>query len=80
MLQIGRCPEASLQTIIEENPDSESYGSTETVTETTTVQPPFPPFGGGGIFNVNVDSPPWDGETNEDRAICVNKNTNRAQR
>ena len=58
MLHVGRCPEASLQTILEENPDSESQGSTVTVVETTTVQPPLPPFRGGGIFNVSVDSPP----------------------
>ena len=51
----------------------------ETVTETTAVQPPFPSFHGGRIFNINVDSPPQDGET-EDRAACVNRNTNRAQR
>ena len=51
-----------------------------TIAETTTVQPPFPPFRGGRIFNVSVVSPPWDGETEEDRATCVNKNANRAQR
>ena len=51
----------------------------KTVTETTAVQPPFPPFRGGRIFNINVDSPPWDGET-EDRAAHVNRNVNRAQR
>ena len=44
MLQIGRCPEASLHTILEENPDSESQGSIETVAETTAIQPPFLPF------------------------------------
>ena len=50
----------------------------ETVTEIATIQPPFPPFHGGGIFNVIVDSPPWDGETDEDRAACVNRNANHA--
>ena len=44
MLQIGRRPKASLHTILEENPDSESQGSMETIVETTAVQPPFPPF------------------------------------
>ena len=44
MLQIGRRPEASLHTILEENLDSKSQGSTETITKTTTVQSPFPPF------------------------------------
>ena len=44
MLHVGRRPEASLHTILEENLDSESQGSTETVAETTTVQSPFPPF------------------------------------
>ena len=78
MLHVGRRPEASLQTILEENSDSESQGSTETAAETTAVQPPLPPFGGGGIFNVSVDSPPWDGETKEDHAAHVNRTTNRA--
>ena len=49
----------------------------ETVAETTAVQPPFPPFRGGGIFNVSVDSPPRDEETEEDRAAHVNRNANR---
>ena len=80
MLQMDRCPIASLQTILEENPDSESQGSTETVAETVAVQPPFPPFRGGEIFNVRVDNPPWDGETDEDHAAHVNRNANRVQR
>ena len=77
MLHIGRHPEASLQTILEENPDSESQGSMETVAETTVEQPPFPPFYGGAIFN---DSPLREGETKEDRATRVNRNVNHAQR
>ena len=52
----------------------------EIVTETTTVQPPFPPIRGGGIFNISVDSPPWDRETDEDRAAHVNRNANQTQR
>ena len=78
MLQIGRRPEASLHTILEENLDSESQGSTETVAETTAEQPPFSPFHGGAIFNVSVDSPPQEGKTEEDRAAHVNRNVNRA--
>ena len=78
MLQIGRRPEASLHTILEENLDSESQGSTETVAKTTAVQPPFPPFRGGRIFNVSIDSPPWDGETDEDHVAHVNRNANHA--
>ena len=35
MLHVGQCPGASLQTILEENPDSKSQGSTKTVAETT---------------------------------------------
>ena len=50
------------------------------VTETATTQPPFPPFHGGRIFNVNIDSPPRDGETEEDHVACVNRNANHAQR
>ena len=52
----------------------------ETIAETIAVQPPFPPFRGGRIFNVSVDSPPQDGETKEDNAACVNRNINRVQR
>ena len=80
MLQIGRRPKASLQTILEENPDSESQPPMEVITETATIRSPFPPFRGGGIFNVSVDSPPQDGETDEDRASRINRNANRVQR
>ena len=80
MLHVGRCPGASLQTILEENLDFESKGSTKTVAETTAKQPPFPLFRGGTIFNVSVDSPLQEGETEEDRAACVNRNINHAQR
>ena len=76
MLQVGRRLEASLHTILEENPDFESQGSTKTIAKTTAVQPLFPPFRGGGIFNVSDDSPQRDGETDEDRAARVNRNAN----
>ena len=79
MLHIGRRLEASFQTILEENPDSESQGSMEIVVETAVIQAPFPPLRGGGIINVSIDSPPWDGETDEDRAAHVNRNANCAQ-
>ena len=36
MMHASRCPRASLQTILEESPDSESQGSTETLAETFT--------------------------------------------
>ena len=78
MLHVGRCPRASLQTILEENLDSKSQGSMETVTKTTAEQLPFPPFRGGAIFNVSVDSPPREGETEEDRTAYVNRNVNHA--
>ena len=78
MLQIGRCPKASFHTILEENSDSKSQGSMETIAETIVVQPPFPPFRGGGIFNVSVNSPPRDGETNEDHEARINRNANHA--
>ena len=80
MLHVGRCPRASLQTILEENLDSESQGSMETIAEATAEQPPFPPFHGGAIFNVSVDSPLREGETEEEHAACVNRNVNHAQR
>ena len=72
MLHVGRCPGASLQTILEENPDSESQGSTETVAETTIELLPLPPFCGDAIFNVSVNSPPQNGETEEERAAHEN--------
>ena len=78
MLHIGRFPKASLQTILEENPDFESQGSTKTIAKTTAVQPLFPPFRGGGIFNVSIDSPPRDGDTDEDHAAHVSRNANHA--
>ena len=52
----------------------------ETIAETFTEQPPLPPFWGGTIFNVSVDSPPWNSETDEERAAHENRNVNRAQR
>ena len=58
MLHVVQCPRASLQTILEENPDSESQGSTETIAEMTTELLLPPPFCGGSIFNVSVDGPP----------------------
>ena len=76
MLHVGQCSKASLQTILEENPNSESQGSTETIAETTTEQLPLPPFRGGTIFNVSVDSPPREGETKEDHTTHVNRNIN----
>ena len=80
MLHVARRPEASLQNILEENPDSESQGSAETIAETSAVQPSLPPFRGGRIFNVSVDSPPRDRETEEDRTARVNRNVNCVQR
>ena len=50
----------------------------EIVAKTTAAQPPFPPFCGGGIFNVSIDNPLWDGETDEDRVAHVDENANRA--
>jgi len=80
MLHTSRGPGPSLQTILEENPDSESQGSTEPLAETFTEQPPLLPFRGGAIFNVSIDSPPRNGETDEERAAHENRNVNRAQR
>ena len=52
----------------------------ETVAETSTEQPPLPPFHGGAIFNVSVDSPPQEGKIEEDHTTHVNRNANHAQR
>jgi len=52
----------------------------ETIAETTTELFPLPPFRSGAIFNVNVDSPPWNGETEEERTTREKWNVNRAQR
>ena len=51
----------------------------ETVAETTIELLPLPPFRGGAIFNVSVDSPPREGETEEDSTTHVNRNTNHVQ-
>ena len=80
MLHVGQRPGASLQTILEENPGSESQSSTETIAETTTERLPLPPFRGGAIFNFSVDSSPRNGETEEERATHENRTVNRAQR
>ena len=47
MLHVCQCSGASHQTILEENPDSKSQGSTETVAETTTKLLLPPLFRGG---------------------------------
>ena len=51
----------------------------KTVAETTTELLP-PPFRGGAIFNVSIDSPPRNGEIEEECAAHENRNVNRAQR
>ena len=51
----------------------------EIVAETAITQPSFPPFHGGGIFNVSIDNPPRDGETDEDHTAHINRNANHAQ-
>ena len=76
MLHVGRCLGASLQTIPEENPDSVSQGSMETIAETTTKLLPLPPFHSGAIFNVSIDSPPQNGEAKEERAARENRDVN----
>ena len=50
----------------------------ETLAETFSDQFLLPPFRGGAIFNVSIDSPPWNGETKE-RATRENQHINRAQ-
>ena len=50
----------------------------ETLTETFTEQLLLPPFRGGPIFNVSVDSPPQNGETEEERVARDSRNINRA--
>ena len=78
MLHIYRRFGASLQTIPEENPDSESQGSMETVAETTTKLLLPPLFHGSAIFNVSVDSLAQNGKTEEEHAAHENQNINRA--
>ena len=51
----------------------------ETVAETTVEQPPFPPIRGGAIFNVSIDNPSWNRETEEEHTARVNRNANCAQ-
>ena len=78
MLHIGQCPGASLLTIPEENPGFESQDSMETLAETFSEQLLLPPFQGGAIFNVSIDSPPRNGEIEEERVAWENQNVNRA--
>ena len=52
----------------------------ETLAKTFSEQLLLPPFWGGAIFNVSIDSPPRNGETDEERAARENRNANRAQR
>jgi len=52
----------------------------ETLAKTFTEQLLLPPFRGGVIFNVSVDSPPRNGKTEEERVARENRNVNRAQR
>ena len=80
MQHLGRRPGAHLQTILEEVPGSESRGSTETLAETFSDQFLLPPFWGGAIFNVSIDSPPRNDETKEERVARENRNVNHAQR
>jgi len=79
LLQIGQHPKESLHTILEENLDSGPQRSTEIVAKTAAVQPPFPPFRGGGIFNVSINNPARDRETDEDCVARVNRSANRVQ-
>ena len=51
----------------------------ETLTETFSEQLLLPPFWGGAIFNVSIDSPPRNGETEEEHVARENRNVNRAQ-
>ena len=80
MLHAGRRSKARLQTIQEESLDSESQGSTEITTEATTKLLFLPPFRGGAIFNISVDSPARNGETEEERTAREGRNANRARR
>ena len=52
----------------------------ETLAETFSEQLLLPPFQGGAIFNVSIDSPPQNGETEEQRVARENQNINRVQR
>ena len=80
MLQISRCPKASLHTILEGTLSSESQGSMEMVSETPSDFPPFPLGFGGRIFHVIANEPSRDGENDEERQQRLNRNINREQR
>ena len=72
MLHLDWSPRAHLQTIAEETPGSESQGSMETLAETFSDQFLLPPFQGGAIFNISIDSPPQNSETEEERIAWEN--------
>jgi len=50
----------------------------ETLTETFSEQLFLPPFWGGAIFNISIDSPPRNGETKEEHVAWENRNVNHA--
>ena len=50
----------------------------ETIVKTTTELLLPPPFCGDAIFNVSIDSPPRNGETEEEHTARENRNINRA--
>ena len=77
-LHLGQSPGAHLQAIPEETPSSESQGSMETLAETFSDQFLLPPFWGGAIFNVSIDSPPRNSKTEEERIARESQNVNRA--
>jgi hypothetical protein len=84
MVQIRQLDEDSLLPILEQDPATESKGSTETITETVPdlVLSSATPSKGffGGIFMISRDSAPIDVETNEQHVAREARNTNRAQR
>jgi hypothetical protein len=79
-LHLGQSRGAHLQTIPEQTLGSESQGSTETLAEIFSDQFLLPPFWGGAIFNVSIDSPPRNSETEEERVAQENRNVNHMQR
>ena len=68
-----------LQTISEETLGSESQGSMETLAETFSEQLLLPSFWGGAIFNVSIDSPPRNGETQPGHISTENRTPNRTE-
>jgi hypothetical protein len=72
MVDIRQIGGDSLSTILEES--TRSTSSTHAITNPYEF-PAFPPSFGGAIFAISADEPSHEGETNQERAARMERNT-----